>query len=106
MASSISVAGAVSFLLGLCLALPQAEAAPAAARLLCHNTTSGAAWTIAVDYHSSTVDGIPARITSDVISWEDADGHYYDLHRDTGALEMHVASSMGGFYLTDECAVK
>ena len=32
--------------------------------------------------------------------------HYYDFDRRTGRLEMHVASSTGGFYLTDQCVLK
>jgi hypothetical protein len=79
-----------------------AVAAPAA--VLCRNTTSGSTWTITVDPTAATVDGLPARITQTLISWKDTDGHFYDLHRATGVLEMHVASSTGGFYLMDRCA--
>jgi hypothetical protein len=85
----------------LCLPI-SAEAGPAT--MLCRNTTSGATWTVTVDSQAATVDGIPARITSGLISWKDDEGRFYDLHRDTGVLEMHVASSTGGFYLMDQCS--
>jgi hypothetical protein len=49
---------------------------------------------------------VPARITAKAISWKDATYHYYDFDRTTGALDMHVASSTGGFYLTDRCVFK
>lgn len=89
---------------GLSVLLPgMAIAAPAV--IPCRNTTSGATWTITVDAKAATVDGIPARVSPSLISWKDAEGRFYDLHRDTGALEMHVASSTGGFYLTDRCSV-
>jgi hypothetical protein len=74
--------------------------------LHCMNTTSGATWTIPVDLAGRTVDSVPARITDDTISWEDTTLHHYDFHRATGALEMHVASSTGGIYLTDRCVLK
>jgi hypothetical protein len=90
--------------IGIAVAGGAARAAPSA--LHCVNTTSGATWDIPVDFAHSTVDSAPARITSGSISWEDATYHYYDFDRRTGALDMHVASSTGGFYLTDRCVLK
>jgi hypothetical protein len=105
MGSSATGRRAAAFAItGLSLILPgMAIAAPAV--IPCRNTTSGATWTITVDPQAATVDGIPAHVSQWVISWKDTEGHFYDLHRDTGALEMHVASSTGGFYLTDRCSV-
>lgn len=76
------------------------------AALHCTNTTSGATWEIPVDLAHGTVDQVPARVTDGAISWKDTTMHYYDFDRRTGALDMHVASSTGGFYLTDRCVLK
>jgi len=81
-----------------------ARAAPAA--LHCTNTTSGATWDIPVDLAQGTVDSRPAHITDGSISWEDTTLHFYDFDRRTGQLDMHAASSTGGFYLTDRCVLK
>ena len=89
---------------GIAVTGSAAWAAPSA--LHCVNTTSGATWDIPVDFAHSMVDSVPAQITSGSISWEDATYHYYDFDRRTGALDMHVASSTGGFYLTDRCVLK
>jgi hypothetical protein len=72
----------------------------------CTNTTSGATWNIPVDLAHGTVDQVPARITDGSISWKDATMRYYDFDRRTGLLDMHAASSTGGFYLTDRCVLK
>ena len=74
--------------------------------LHCTNTTSGATWDIPVDFAHSMVDEVPAQITGQAISWRDTTYHYYDFDRATGDLDMHVASSTGGFYLTDKCVLK
>ena len=106
MGSSAMTRGAAASAAIACLSLLLPAIAVAAPSIVpCHNTTSGAAWTLTVDAQAATVDGIPARISRSVISWKDAEGRFFDLHRDTGALEMHVASSTGGFYLTDRCSV-
>ncbi len=83
-----------------------AHAATPPATLHCTNTTSGATWDIPVDLAHGTVDQVPARITPRIIAWKDSTLHYWEFHRATGALDMHVASSTGGFYLTDRCVLK
>ena len=86
---------------------PAAVSASAAGLALhCMNTTSGATWEIPVDLAHRRVDSVPARITDGTISWEDGTYHFYNFDRATGALEMHVASSTGGIYLTDRCVLK
>ncbi len=90
--------------LGLAGWVSAASAGPLA--LHCTNTTSGATWDIPVDLAQGTVDKVPARITDGAISWEDTTMHFYDFDRRTGLLDMHVASSTGGFYLTDRCVLK
>jgi hypothetical protein len=74
--------------------------------LHCRNTTSGTTWDIPVDLAHGTVDEVPARITDRAIAWKDTTLHYYEFDRRTGALDMHVASSTGGFDLTDRCVLK
>ena len=97
---------AIGLAVGLWLAgeTEAANAAPAALR--CMNTTSGATWDIPVDLADGTVDQVPAHVTDARISWEDKTMHFYDFDRRTGQLDMHVASSTGGFYLTDRCVLK
>ena len=85
---------------------PAGAADATAMALHCTNTTSGTTWDIPVDLAHGTVDQVPARITEGVISWEDTTLHHYDFDRRTGALDMHAASSTGGFYLTDRCVLK
>jgi hypothetical protein len=93
--------------IGLIVAVAGSAAASAGpAALHCTNTTSGATWDIPVDLAHGTVDAAPAQITDGAISWEDATMHFYDFDRRTGLLDMHVASSTGGFYLTDRCVLK
>jgi hypothetical protein len=96
--------GIIGVVLGLAGSAGAARAEPVA--LHCTNTTSGATWNISVDLANSTVDQVPARITDGTISWEDRTLHYYDFDRRTGQLDMHAASSTGGFYLTDRCVLK
>ncbi|WP_284944168.1 hypothetical protein [Acidisoma cladoniae] len=75
--------------------------------LHCRNTTSGATWDLPVDLGHGTVDSYPAQITDRAISWVDTStGRFYDFDRASGAMDMHVASSTGGFYLTDQCRLK
>jgi hypothetical protein len=97
-------AGALAFALGWGGYWGTARAAGTA--LHCTNTTSGATWDIPVDLARSEVDSVPAKITDGAISWEDGTYHFYDFDRASGDLEMHVASSTGGFYLTDRCVLK
>jgi hypothetical protein len=89
---------------GLAASAGAASAAPVA--LHCMNTTSGATWDIPVDLAHGTVDSVPAQVTDATIAWEDTTLHFYDFDRRTGLLDMHVASSTGGFYLTDKCVLK
>jgi hypothetical protein len=97
-----------------CLAVLMAAAmvapigsARAASALHCRNTTSGATWDLPVDLGHGTVDSYPAKITDQAISWKDTrTGRFYDFDRASGAMDMHVASSTGGFYLTDQCRLK
>ena len=101
---------AVWVAIGMAIGLGMAGEADAASAgpvaLHCTNTTSGATWDIPVDLPQGTVDQVPARVTDARISWKDKTLHYYDFDRRTGALDMHVASSTGGFYLTDRCVLK
>lgn len=100
----VRVAIGVAVALGVAASAHAANAAPSA--LHCMNTTSGATWDIPVDLAHDRVDLVPAKISGATISWVDATFHYYDFDRRTGTLDMHVASSTGGFYLTDRCVLK
>ncbi|WP_419757950.1 hypothetical protein [Acidisoma sp.] len=93
-------------LAGVADAAPSSPPGAAPAALQCTNTTSGATWDIPVDLAHGTVDQVPAQVTDERILWEDKTLHYYDFDRRTGRLDMHVASSTGGFYLTDRCVLK
>jgi hypothetical protein len=74
--------------------------------ITCTNPASGTRWQIRVDYERSTVDSYPARITDGGISWHDAsDGGNYTLDRRSGDLTVVVASSTGGYFLHDRCAL-
>jgi len=99
---------AVIGMIGVTLTLTHAGAAASAvpAALHCTNTTNGATWEIPVDLAHGTVDAVPAEITDGTITWKDTTLHYYEFDRRTGLLDMHVASSTGGFYLTDRCVLK
>jgi hypothetical protein len=100
----VRVAIGLGLALGVAAGAYAASAAPTA--LHCMNTTSGATWDIPVDLAHGTVDSVPAKISDTTIAWVDTTLHYYDFDRRTGALDMHVASSTGGFYLTDRCVLK
>jgi hypothetical protein len=70
----------------------------------CTNIASGAGWQIKINFHTSTVDSIPARISDTTISWRDpADGGNYTLDRNTGDLTVVIASSTGGYFIHDRC---
>jgi hypothetical protein len=82
----------------------RAQAADSA--VTCTNPASGARWQIRIDYERRTVDSYPARITEAAISWHDAsDGGNYTLDRKSGELTVTVASSTGGYFLHDRCAL-
>jgi len=81
--------------------------ARAASALHCTNTTSGATWDLPVDLGHGTVDSFPAQISDRAISWKDTStDRFYDFDRASGAMDMHAASSTGGFYLTDRCRLQ
>jgi hypothetical protein len=70
----------------------------------CTNLASGAGWQIKINFHASTVDSNPARISSSTISWHDpTDGGNYSLDRSTGDLTVVIASSTGGYFIHDRC---
>lgn len=70
----------------------------------CRNPSSGAAWQITIDRARATVDSYAAAITERHAAWHDtAQGGYYDLDLQTGALTVRQASSTGGYFLHDRC---
>lgn len=80
------------------------NAAPEIAILHCHNATSGTAWNVAVDFEKNTVDSFPAQITPDEIAWHDTrENRYYSFTRASGILNIHYASSTGGFSGEEPC---
>jgi hypothetical protein len=79
---------------------------PAATVLVCTNPVSHASWQIHIDFEKSTVDLNPARISEAKISWHDrTDGGNYTLDRRSGELTVVLASSTGGYFLRDRCAL-
>jgi hypothetical protein len=76
------------------------------AAMTCTNPVSGASWQIKIDYDKRTVDSNPARISDATISWHDATGGgNYTLDRKSGNLTVVIASSTGGSFLYDRCAI-
>ena len=70
----------------------------------CTNPSSGATWTIAVDFAHRLVDSFPADITARRIVWQDTlHGGIYELERRSGALTVRFPSSTGGYFLHDRC---
>jgi hypothetical protein len=108
MSGGYRVGAVIGVAIGIALgAVGSARAGTAAPEALhCTNTTSGATWDIQVDLAQGKVDQVPARITDGTIAWEDRTMHYYSFDRRTGRLDMHAASSTGGFYLTDRCVLR
>lgn len=84
-----------------------AGAAPhAPVTVVCTNPASHASWQIHIDLERSTVDSNPARISEAEISWHDrTDGGNYTLDRQSGDLTVILASSTGGYFLHDRCAL-
>ena len=81
-------------------------ASPPTTKLVCTNPVSHASWQIHVDFARSTVDSNPARISAAKISWHDrTDGGNYTLDRTSGELIVVLASSTGGYFLHDRCAL-
>lgn len=95
------------FAVALALAPAVGAAAPhGAATLVCTNPASHASWQIRIDFEKSTVDSNPARISEALITWHDLrDGGHYSLDRKSGALTVVLASSTGGYFLHDHCAL-
>ncbi|MGA7537625.1 MAG: hypothetical protein WBW93_02530 [Steroidobacteraceae bacterium] len=96
-------------LIGAGLIAPAAGAAapPAAMVLVCTNPVSHASWQIHIDFDKRTVDSNPARISNTKISWHDrSDGGNYTLDRQSGELTVVLASSTGGYFLHDRCALE
>jgi hypothetical protein len=95
--------------LGIGLALAPAVATatpPASTTLVCTNPASHASWQIRIDFEKSTVDSNPARISEARITWRDrTDGGNYTLDRASGDLTVVLASSTGGYFLHDHCAL-
>ena len=93
--------------MGLWLAPAVGAAAPhAAATLVCTNPASQASWRIRIDFEKRTVDSNPARISETKIMWHDrTDGGNYTLDRVSGELTVVLASSTGGYFLHDRCAL-
>jgi hypothetical protein len=90
--------------LALIAAVPAVSHAQHGARAVtCTNNTSGASWQINIDYDQSTVDTIPASISTGEISWHTTDGQYFKLDRKSGDLTVTLASSTGGSFLYDRC---
>jgi hypothetical protein len=91
-----------------CVAAASADGQPQAQALVvtCTNPASGATWQISIDYGRATVDANPARISPAQISWHDAkDGGNYTLDRGSGELTVILASSTGGYFLHQRCAL-
>ncbi len=90
--------------LALIIATPVASLAQHDVKAVtCTNNSSGASWQINIDYDQSTVDTIPASISTGEISWHTADGQYFKLDRKSGDLTVVLASSTGGSFLYDRC---
>lgn len=96
-------------------AIAVAAAAPAATSaaphpattLVCTNPVSHVSWRIRIDFARSSVDSNPASISEEKISWHDrTDGGNYTLDRKSGDLTVVVASSTGGYFLHDRCALR
>ena len=95
------------FGVGLVLAPAVAGAAPhGAATVICTNPVSHASWQIRIDLEAGTVDSNPARVSAAKITWHDpTDGGNYTLDRRSGDLTVVLASSTGGYFLHDHCAL-
>jgi len=100
----------VAAALAACIAVAgmgRAQAQPSLSTITCTNPASGATWQIRIDYGHGTVDSYPASVSDAEISWHDStDGGHYTLDRHSGALTVVVASSTGGYFLHDHCAVQ
>lgn len=78
-----------------------------ATTLVCTNPVSHVSWQIRIDFAKSSVDSNPASISDAKISWHDrTDGGNYTLDRKSGDLTVVIASSTGGYFLHDRCALQ
>jgi hypothetical protein len=92
---------------GLAFPALAADVPPAQSAVTCTNPASGVIWQITIDYGRATVDANPARISDAEIAWQDAKDHWnYTLDRKSGKLTVVVASSTGGYFIYDTCALK
>jgi len=98
---------AESLALLLCLASPARCATPKhVVTLICTNPFSHVTWPLHIDFYRHTVDSTPAQIGSSAISWfGSTHGRHYTLNRNTGRLTVVIASSTGGYFLHDHCAI-
>ena len=81
-------------------------APPGAPTVTCTNPVSHASWQIRIDLEAGTVDSNPARVSAAKITWHDrTDGGNYTLDRRSGDLTVVLASSTGGYFLHDHCAL-
>jgi hypothetical protein len=94
-------AGIVALWIGMTVAAISGETA-----VTCTNPISGANFQIKVDYDRSTVDTNPAMINEREISWRDENRWNYTLDRKSGKLTIILASSTGGSFLYDRCALE
>jgi hypothetical protein len=92
---------------GLAFPALAADAPPAQTAVTCTNPASGVTWQITIDYGRGTVDANPARISDAEIAWQDAKDRWnYTLDRKSGKLTVVAASSTGGYFIYDTCALK
>jgi hypothetical protein len=95
------------FAAGVAFPALAADTPAAGTAVTCTNPASGVTWQIMIDYGRGTVDANPARISDAEISWQDAKDRWnYTLDRKSGKLTVIVASSTGGYFLYDTCALK
>jgi hypothetical protein len=84
---------------------PPNGAKPTAVGVTCTNLVSGASWQVTIDLARSTVDSVPARVSSSEISWHDqVNGGNYTLDRKSGELTAVFASSTGGYFIHGRCS--
>ena len=96
-----------AMMLGAMNANAAADPAAAPSSLHCVNPLSGAEWDLAVDLSNKLIDQKPAVITATEITWHDTDaGPNYDFDRSSGVMTKTVASSTGGYVITDKCELR
>jgi hypothetical protein len=99
-------AGLAAIIVGAAAPTVAGAAPHAVTTLVCTNPASHVSWQIRIDFDKGTVDSNPARIGEAKISWHDGtDGGNYTLDRKSGDLTVVLASSTGGYFLHDRCAL-